>query len=119
MQRQAAVIMLSCATLGLGGCLVSGSSKTRIDGAYVAPVSVAGIEIGGSDRGDVLRSLSEPSEKRRLGDGTETWSWHWTRTDKGSGRVFLLFSGESEKRVDQSVHVSFDEHGIVTKKWRD
>jgi outer membrane protein assembly factor BamE (lipoprotein component of BamABCDE complex) len=119
MRRAALIIGSSLSVLPLGGCLVSSASATRIDGAYVQPSAVASVDEHRSTKQDVLNALSEPSSKVVHDDGCETWSWHWTRTDAGAGSVFLIFSGESKKQIEQSVHVKFDEDGVVMRKWRD
>jgi len=119
MNRGLVVLGVITASAPLGGCLVSSANATRIDGAYVHPSKIASVDVGRSDMEDVVLALSEPTEKVVHDDGCETWSWHWTRTDAGAGTVFLVFEGESKKQIEQSVHVRFNEHGVVTKKWRD
>ena len=119
MRHTALILASSLTILPMGGCLVSSASATRIDGAYVQPSAIASVDEHRSTKQDVLHALSEPSSKEVHDDGCETWSWHWTRTDAGAGTVFLVFAGESKKQIEQSVHVKFDEDGVVMKKWRD
>ena len=102
----------------MGGCLVSQRSSTKIDGAYVQPSDLSKVRLNRSTDDDVLNLLGEPSDRITNDDGTETWSWHWTRRESGSGHVFLVFSGTNEKEVDESAHVTF-EYGVAIEKWRD
>jgi len=108
------------AVLAPGGCIVSSSNSERIDGAYIQPENLREVKVNLSDKEDVLEALSEPSTRTKdLDAGTETWTWNWTRRKKGQGAVLLVFAGSSESQISESVHVMFDDRGIVIDKWRD
>ncbi len=111
-----AVLLASPAMLG--GCLLSQDKSTSISGAYVQPSDLSRVKLDKSTQDDVLGILSEPTSRKKNDDGSETWTWNWTKREHGSGSLFLIFSGSSEKHVEESAHITF-EHGVATDKWRD
>jgi hypothetical protein len=102
----------------LGGCLLSQSKSTSISGAYVQPSDLSRVKIDRSTEDDVLDILSEPTTRKENKDGSETWTWNWTRKERGSGSLFLIFAGSSDKHIEESAHITF-EHGVAVDKWRD
>lgn len=104
--------------LVMPGCLIGQHSNTKISGTYVQPSDLSQVRLNHSTSDDVLNILGSPSAKRTDSDATEVWSWSWTRQESGSGHVFLLFNGSSNKKVDQSAHIRF-QNGIAIEKWRD
>jgi hypothetical protein len=102
----------------LGGCLLSQSKSTSISGAYVQPSDLSRVKIDRSTEDDVLDILSEPTTRKENKDGSETWTWNWTRKERGSGSLFLIFAGSSDKHIEESAHIIF-EHGVAVDKWRD
>jgi hypothetical protein len=102
----------------LGGCLLSQSKSTSISGAYVQPSDLSRVKIYRSTEDDVLDILSEPTTRKENTDGSETWTWNWTRKERGSGSLFLIFAGSSDKHIEESAHITF-EHGVAVDKWRD
>ncbi len=104
--------------LTLTGCLAGRHTSTSIHGAYVQPSDLSRVKKHRSTTDDVLQMLGEPTERITNDDGTETWTWNWTRKEEGSGHLFLIFNGSSKTEVDESVHVTF-EYGVVKDKWRD
>ena len=110
--------VLLASPLMLSGCLLSQDRSTQINGAYVQPTELSRVKLHKSTQDDVLQVLSEPTSRQDNKDGTETWTWNWTRREQGSGSLFLIFSGSSDKHIEESVHITFD-HGIAIDKWRD
>jgi len=106
------------APLTMSGCLVSSSRSTKIDGAYVQPGLISKIRVNQTTQIETEEVLGQPSLRHANDDGTETWSWNWTETKGDSGAVLLVFAGNSQKTVTESVHVKFQD-GVVVKKWRD
>lgn len=111
-----AVLLASPALLS--GCLLSQSKSTKISGAYVQPSDLSRVKLHDSTQDEVLQVLSEPTTRNDNDDGTETWTWNWTRKEQGSGSLFLIFSGSSNKHIEESAHITFD-HGVAVDKWRD
>ncbi|MCA9275236.1 MAG: hypothetical protein KDA29_04345 [Phycisphaerales bacterium] len=106
------------APLTMSGCLISSSNQQSVSGAYVQPGTVSKVQLHESTMAEVEELMGQPSASKVNDDGTETWTWNWSKTTDGSGTVFLIFSGSSEKTVHESVHVKFKD-GVVVKKWRD
>jgi len=114
------LICVAALAFPLGGCLVSSSKSERIEGAYVQPGDLRDVRVNVSDTADVLDILGEPSRRHKDMDaGIETWTWNWSRTEKDSGSLFLVFSGSSRTEIAESAHVVFDDRGVVIDKWRD
>jgi outer membrane protein assembly factor BamE (lipoprotein component of BamABCDE complex) len=104
--------------LTMSGCLVSSSREQQIRGAYVQPGTISKVRVNHTTQTEVEEMMGTPSVTGLNDDGTETWTWNWSKhTDEG-GTVFLIFAGGSEKTVHESVHVKFED-GVVIKKWRD
>ena len=110
--------VLIAAPLMMSGCLLSQNKSTSISGAYVQPSDLSRVKLHKSTQDDVLQVLSEPTSRQDNKDGTETWTWNWTRKEQGSGSLFLIFSGSSNKQIEESAHITFDQ-GIAVDKWRD
>lgn len=121
MSRTTTVALVAAAVLApmtMSGCLVTSGKKQHIHGAYVQPGTISKVRANHSTKSEVEELMGTPSETSINDDGTETWTWKWTKhTDEG-GAVFLVFAGGSEKTVHESVHVKF-ENDVVVKKWRD
>jgi outer membrane protein assembly factor BamE (lipoprotein component of BamABCDE complex) len=122
MNRNFSVAVLSTAIAALPfamtGCLAGHHSSSSIEGAYVQPSDLSRVKKNVSTTDDVMQILGAPTEKYTHDDGTETWSWNWTRKERDSGHVIFIFHGSSDKEVDESAHVTF-EYGVAVKKWRD
>ena len=119
--RTRATIGYTCllaSTFILGGCLVSSAKATRIDGAYVQPSTVSKVKINHTTAQEVEELLGIPSNTTDNDDGSETWTWNWTKQSGNSGAVFLIFAGGKEKIIHESVRIKFVD-GIAVKKWRD
>ncbi|MBL4809585.1 MAG: hypothetical protein JKY43_05960 [Phycisphaerales bacterium] len=119
--RTLATIGYTCllaSTMLLGGCLVSSAKATRIDGAYVQPNTVSKVKINHTTAQEVEELLGLPSTMSDNDDGSETWTWNWTKESGDAGAVFLIFAGEKVKVIHESVHIKFVD-GIAVKKWRD
>ncbi len=114
----AALAVLALCPLALTGCLIGQHSNTKISGAYVQPSALSQVRLNHSTTDDVLNILGSPTTQRTDDDGTEVWTWNWTKHESGSGHVFLIFNGSSNKDIDQSAHIRF-EYGVATQKWRD
>ena len=114
----AALALVLISPLALTGCLAGHHSSTKIHGAYVQPSDLSRIKKHSSTTDDVLQTLGEPTNRTTNDDGTETWTWNWTRKESDSGHLFLIFNGSSNKEIDESAHVQF-EYGVVKDKWRD
>jgi outer membrane protein assembly factor BamE (lipoprotein component of BamABCDE complex) len=105
-------------TMTMSGCLIASSKESSISGAYVQPGAVSKVRVNTTTSSEVEEILGQPSNSVTNDDGTETWTWNWTKTTEDDGAVFLIFAGESEKTVHESVHIKFVD-GIAVKKWRD
>lgn len=118
MQRPCLVLALTAASLTLlPGCLVTRRSRTDYSGRYVSTGRFDAINTGDSaDR--VIETLGEPSDRNTRDDGSEVWSWHYTRTKSSSGTVLLLFSGRSTDRSEGAAYVQLRD-GVVEKSWRE
>ena len=114
-----AAILLGSLTLGsMQGCLISSSKESRISGAYVQPGAVTKVKVNKTTSEEVEEILGQPSSSTFNDDGTETWTWRWSKRTEDDGAVFLIFAGESEKTVYQAVNIQFAD-GIAIKKWRE
>lgn len=105
-------------SVGLGGCLVGGSSETRVTGAYIGPQTVAAVRPGETRAEGVVAMFGEPSNKSTLEDGSELWRWDYTRSSKGGGYVFLIAASRHRDEVSSRTFVQLKE-GVVTKVWQD
>lgn len=102
----------------ISGCLIASSKESSIRGAYVQPNMVSKLRLNETTMTEVEELMGQPSSSTLNDDGSETWTWNWSKTTEDSGAVFLIFAGDSEKTVHESVHVKFKD-GVVVKKWRD
>lgn len=109
---------LAALPLGMSGCLISSNKKTDISGAYVQPGAVSKVRVNETTAEEVEGIMGQPSFVTVNDDGSETWTWNWTKTTGDAGAVFLVFAGRSEKTVAESVHIRMRD-GIAIKKWRD
>ena len=100
------------------GCLVASSKDSSIRGAYVQPNTVSKVKLNQTTMTEVEELMGQASYTTVNDDGSETWTWNWSKTTDDSGAVFLIFAGNSEKTVHESVHIKFVD-GVVVKKWRD
>lgn len=116
--RLASATALIAATLPLGGCLVSGSSKETMSGTYVGPSTFAEIEPGTTTEKWVLAALGEPTSKSTLDDGSSLWKWAFRKDRSSSSAVFLVFGGSSRKETEGATFVQIRD-GIVVKAWQD
>ncbi|MFG0246699.1 MAG: hypothetical protein ACF8MF_11695 [Phycisphaerales bacterium JB052] len=114
----ALAVAAALAPMTMSGCLVSSSNNSTIRGAYIQPNTVSKVRLNQTTMTEVEEMMGQPSNTTVNDDGTETWTWNWSKTTDGSGTVFLIFAGNSEKTVHESVHVKFRD-GVAIKKWRD
>jgi len=112
------ISILLASTLTLGGCLVASSKESKISGAYVQPNTVSKVRVNETSALEVEELLGLPSNTTTNDDGSETWTWNWSKRTDDSGAVFLVFGGSTEKTVHESVHIKFVD-GVAVKKWRD
>ena len=118
-----AAIAVSAAVLGaslavLPGCLVSGSSSTKVSGEYIGPSTFNEIEPGVTKVDWVQAVMGEPSSRACLDDGSEIWKWSYERKHSSAGGVFLLVGGSSKEETTGATFVQIRD-GVVTKAWRD
>ena len=102
----------------MSGCLIASSKEQSIRGAYVQPGTVSKVHINETTTTEVEELMGQPSTTKANDDGTETWTWSWSKRTEDEGAVFLIFAGENEKTVHESVHVKFRD-GVAIRKWRD
>ena len=102
----------------LPGCLVSGSSDTKMSGTYIGPSTFGEIEPGETTVDWVRAVMGEPTSKACLEDGSEIWKWSYARQHRSSGGVFLLFGGSSRSEEQGATYVQMRD-GVVVKAWRD
>ncbi len=104
--------------IALPGCLVTSSKEQSYTGAYVSPSDARHVVTGRSTMDQVEQRLGTPSSTLANDDGTETWTWDWTKRRKKSGSVFLIASGSKDETTESSLHVQFKD-GVAIRKWRD
>lgn len=112
----AAVLATSLAVLP--GCLVSGSSSTKVRGEYIGPATFNEIEPGVTTVDWVRAVMGEPTSRACLADGSEIWKWSYERRHSSRGGVFLLVGGSSKEETKGATFVQIKD-GVVTKAWRD
>src|SRR5688572_24662206 len=115
--RHVLTLAAAVSLLGLAGCLVSSDTTQSQSGKYVSDRTWRQIDEGETSAAWVEATLGEPSERKRLDDGTEIWKWTYTEHKNSSGHVFLLFDGSSNKETQGAAIVELKD-GIVVKKWR-
>ena len=115
--RRTLSVAVMTSLLGLAGCLVSSDSHTSQSGKYVSDRSWRQIDEGETSAAWVEATLGEPSERKRMDDGTEIWKWNYTEHKSSSGHVFLLFDGSSSKEKQSAAIIELRD-GVVVKKWR-
>jgi len=126
MNTSAARLISTLAALGVAttmltsmtGCLVASSKAHSIHGAYVQPGTVSKVKLNATTRTEVEELMGQPSVTELNDDGSEVWTWNWSKTSDDSGAVFLIFAGSSNKTVSESVHIKFVD-SVAVKKWRD
>lgn len=114
----AACLLVPLSMTTMTGCLIASSKDSSIRGAYVQPNTVSKVKLNQTTMTEVEELMGQPSSSTLNDDGSETWTWNWSKTTDDSGAVFLIFAGSNEKTVHESVHVKFKD-GVVVKKWRD
>jgi outer membrane protein assembly factor BamE (lipoprotein component of BamABCDE complex) len=116
LRRTLSVIVIA-SLLGLAGCLVSSDTHTSQSGKYVSDRTWRQIDEGETSAAWVEATLGEPTERKRMDDGTEIWRWNYTEHQSSSGHVFLLFDGSSSKERQSAAIIELKD-GVVVKKWR-
>jgi hypothetical protein len=104
--------------LVLPGCLIGGSSETKLSGTYIGPSTFGEIEPGVTTVEWVSAVMGEPTSKAPLEDGAEIWKWMYSRKHSSAGGVFLLFGGSSKSEEQGATFVQL-RNGVVEKAWRD
>ena len=113
-----AVTALALAALvAAPGCIVTQKRHTSYSGAYFTHNEVSQIEIGESTPEDAELVLGPPSSVIEQEDGSEVWTWKYTKTTKGRGSLLFVFGGSNEKTVNELLKVRFVE-GVAVRKWR-
>ena len=108
---------ISLFLVALGGCLVGSNTTQSQSGKYVSDRTWRQIEEGETSVAWVEATLGEPSERRKMDNGSEIWKWNYTEHKNSSGHIFLLFDGSSSKEKQGAAIVEFKD-GVVVKKWR-
>ncbi len=116
--RVATAGVLLATSLGLGGCLVSGSSRETMSGQYVGPSTFEQIQPGRTTESWVAGALGEPTSKTCLDDGSSLWKWSFRRSKSSNSAVFLVFGGSSRKETEGATYVQIKD-GVVVKAWQD
>jgi hypothetical protein len=112
----AAALLASLAVLP--GCLISGSSDTKVSGEYIGPATFHQIEPGVTTVDWVRAVMGEPTSRARLEDGSEIWKWSYERKHSSHGGVFLLVGGSSREETKGATFLQIKD-GVVVKAWRD
>ncbi len=102
----------------LPGCLIAGSSDTKMSGAYIGPSTFGEIEPGVTKVDWIRAVMGEPTSKATLDDGSEIWKWAYTRKHRSSGGVFLLVGGSNRTEEQGATFVQI-RNGVVERAWRD
>jgi hypothetical protein len=113
----AAALLASSLAL-LPGCLVSGSSNTKVTGEYIGPSTFNEIEPGVTKLDWVQAVMGEPTSRSCLDDGTQIWKWSYHRKHSSSGGVFLLVGGSSKEETMGATYIQLKDD-VVIKAWRD
>lgn len=116
--RPVAAAAIASSMLVLPGCLISGSSDTKMSGAYIGPSTFEEIEPGVTKVDWVNAVLGKPTSRATLDDGSEIWKWSYTRKHSSSGGVFLLVGGSSRSEEQGATYVQVRD-GVVERAWRD
>jgi len=117
MRRLLGALLVGCLTLGLSGCLVTAVSNETRSGTYVSTNTFNQIKPGQTSEAWVRATLGAPNSETALPEG-KVLKWSYTERHEGSGAVFLIFGGHSEKEVSHTAFVEVHK-GIVTNAWRD
>ncbi|MBL4809374.1 MAG: hypothetical protein JKY43_04870 [Phycisphaerales bacterium] len=112
------ILTLLLVPILLTGCLLTASRESEVSGAYVHPLDVLKVRIDHTTIQEAEELLGLPSNTTTNDDGSETWTWHWSKHTDSKGTVFILFKGNVENTTKESVHIKFVD-GIAVKKWRD
>jgi len=100
------------------GCLVASEKSVHTEGRAVVDSVMSALELGVTSEAQLLELLGSPSRTMVADDGGTIYVWSWRHEERGEGRVFLLFSGESEKSSEGSAGVLV-RSGLVQKWWID
>jgi hypothetical protein len=100
------------------GPIVSSHNTVKRSGPEVGAATFAEVRPGKTTGDWVLAALGEPSRRATLADGSELWVWTTKEHKSGSGSVWLLYGGQSDKETLRNAYVQVTD-GVVTKKWRD
>src|SRR5688572_6717576 len=115
--RRVLCLVVVVSLLGLAGCLVSSKTTQSQSGKYVSDRTWRQIDEGETSAAWVEATLGEPTDRKRMDDGTEIWKWTYTEHKNSSGHIFFLFDGSSNKETQGAAIVELKD-GIVVKKWR-
>jgi len=88
-----------------GGCPVPSSTTQKRSGNFVPESTFSRLAIGTSTASFVEATLGAPTSKTTVDDVSEIWRCTYTESKSGSGAVFLIFGGSSEKTVERSEFV--------------
>ncbi len=101
------------ACVSLAGCVIVTDSNTTTSGRKIDASVFDQVELGKS-KDFVLNLLGEPSEKRKLDNGAEQWTWRYTVRHESSGGFIVLLASHTSNTTTQTHIVEFKD-GVVTR----
>jgi hypothetical protein len=100
------------------GCLISVDSHETTSGTKISDATFNRIKPNETSEEWVRATLGPTTSDTELKDGGRIMKWTYTEKKEGSGAVFLLFGGHSEKKTNHTAFVEVH-NGIVTNAWRE
>jgi hypothetical protein len=100
------------------GCLVAVDSHETTTGTKVSDSTFNRIKPNETSEEWVRATLGPATSDTELKDGGRILKWTYTEKKEGSGAVFLIFGGHSEKKTDHTAFVEVHK-GVVTNAWRE
>lgn len=115
-----AVLAVATAAGALGGCLVSSANNTSESGVRVSGATFDTIQVGQTTESWLVATLGAPTSRTAVADrpGVEILRYDYSRTERSSGSVFLIFGGTTSRQTTSRAFFEVT-NGVVTKYWQE
>ena len=118
--RTAAAVLVTGFALSAGGCLVTTSNHTDVEGQKISSATLDQVVPGTTTEAWVRATLGEPTCETVVEDNASMriLRYDYSRKSKSGGSVFLLYAGSSSNEAVQSTYFELQDN-IVQRFWTE
>jgi outer membrane protein assembly factor BamE (lipoprotein component of BamABCDE complex) len=111
-----AVVLAVAGFVVLPGCLIAGERDVSLSGEHIDEQSLTLLETGVTTEDDVLALLGVPSRVVEFDGDRTVYVYEWSKREKSSTAVFLIFGGSSTTETEGAANIEF-RNGAVHRWW--